>query len=154
MRCLLGDVRQFSTISRRLARLTGILLVAGAVPSTLAAAAEAGMPSMAGSLLRVCAALAAVFGLFLGGVWLVRNWPRLLSRPVRSPDLQVIECRPLGGRQALWVVGYRQQRLLVASSPGGITLLTHLPEAGESEAATAPRADFAAAFQHLLGHRG
>jgi flagellar biogenesis protein FliO len=65
----------------------------------------------------------------------------------------------LGGRHALHVVGYEDQRLLIGSSPGGLTLLTHLP-ASEPEPAKAPveeaseqvnfKAGFAAALQRVL----
>ncbi|MBK7997255.1 MAG: flagellar biosynthetic protein FliO [Verrucomicrobia bacterium] len=36
--------------------------------------------------------------------------------------------KALGGKHALYVVGYQQQRLLLASSPGGVSLVSHLPE--------------------------
>lgn len=154
MRCFHGFVRQVSTTSRRLTRAATTFLLVGFIPVAAAATPEAAVPSMAGSVARVIGALGLVFGLFLGAIWLARNWPRLLSRPVRTPELRVIECRALGGRQAIWVVGYRQQRLLVASSPTGVTLLTQLPDAAAAEVEPAPAADFAVAFQHLLGQRG
>ena len=50
-------------------------------------------------------ALALVW-LFLGGVWLFRNWQRLVIQRGRAPKLNVLEIRSLGGRQALYVVGY------------------------------------------------
>jgi flagellar biogenesis protein FliO len=45
----------------------------------------------------------------------------------------VLEGKSLGPRQALYVVAYEQQRLLIGASAQGLTLLTHLPE-GEAQA--------------------
>ncbi|MBX3747527.1 MAG: flagellar biosynthetic protein FliO [Verrucomicrobiae bacterium] len=112
------------------------------------------LPGLGVSMIRLMGALALVLGLFLGGVWLVRNWQRLSAGRAGRPDLKVIEMRSLGARQALWVVGYRQQRMLVASSPSGVSLLTHLPEAGQDEVVpTAPSLDFQEAFRQVLGRR-
>ena len=47
----------------------------------------------------------------------------------RAPKMNVLETRSLGGRHALLVVGYEQERFLIASSPGGVNLLSHLPGA-------------------------
>ena len=91
------------------------------------------LPAVAPSILRVMGALAVVLGIFLGGVWLFRNWQRLGLQNGRRPKLNVLETRPLGGRQALYVVGYEQSRFLIASSPAGVTLLSHLPEAAPEE---------------------
>jgi flagellar biogenesis protein FliO len=92
-------------------------------------------------------------GLFFGGIWCARNWHRFIARQVRAPELKVLEVKSLGGRQALWIVGYRQQRLLVASSPSGVTLLTELPLAPAGEESPAPAVDFAEAFKQVLGRR-
>ena len=89
----------------------------------------------------------------VGGIWLTRNWRRLARGAVRSPELRIIECRSLGGRQALWIVGYRRQRLLVGSSPAGITLVSELPDASADEPLATPAPDFAEAFRQVLGRR-
>jgi flagellar biogenesis protein FliO len=81
------------------------------------------------SLFRVTGALALVLGLFLGGVWVYRNWRRLARTRGAQPKLNVLEVRSLGGKHALYVIGYEQERLLLSASPTGVTLLTHLPEA-------------------------
>ena len=120
------------------------------------------LPDTGASILRVLGALVLVISLFLGGVWLFRNWQRLAFRKGRAPRLNVLEVRSLGQRQAIYVVGYQQQRILLASSPAGITLLSHLPEEEEAKtavtgatASTAPatRMSFAEAFQHVLNRR-
>jgi flagellar biogenesis protein FliO len=93
-----------------------------------------GKPADVGpSLLRVLGSLAVVLGVFLGGIWLYRNGRSLAFRGGRTPHLNVLECRSLGARQALYVVGYDQERFLVAATPAGINLLSHLPSANPAE---------------------
>jgi flagellar biogenesis protein FliO len=82
-------------------------------------------------------ALALVLGIFLAGVWLFRNWQRLAVQRGRAPKLNVLEIRSLGGRQSIYVVGYEQERFLLASSPAGVNFLTHLPSAGNEETSAA-----------------
>ena len=94
------------------------------------------MPDLGVSLVRVIGALILVLALFLGGVWFVRNWQRLMVRRGRAPRLNVLEVRSLGGRQAIYVVGYQQERFLLASSAAGVNFLTHLPP-GDGDAAEA-----------------
>jgi flagellar biogenesis protein FliO len=100
-------------------------------------------------------ALAAVVALFLGGVWLVRNSQRLGLRRGHSPRLNVLEVKSLGNRHALFVVGYEQQRMLLASSPNGVNLICHLPESDAAEPAPVPvtTVSFADALQHLVGRK-
>lgn len=96
------------------------------------------LPDAGGSVLRVFGALALVIGIFLGGVWLFKNWQTLAAKRGRAPKMSVLETRSLGGRHALHVVGYEQERFLIASSPGGVNLVSHLPGAvAEGEAAEA-----------------
>lgn len=104
------------------------------------------------SLLRVTGALALVIGIFLAGVWLLRNWQRLAVRRGRAPKLNVLEIRSLGGRQSIYVVGYEQERFLLASSPAGVNFLTHLPAAGnEPEGAESkPVVPFSTALAQVL----
>ncbi len=94
-----------------------------------------GLPDPVPSLFRVLGALAVVIGVFLGGVWLYRNWQRLALPRGGRPKLNILETRPLGGRQALYVVGYEQGRFLIAASPAGVSLLSHLPDATLAEGA-------------------
>ena len=76
-------------------------------------------------------------GLFFAGVWFYKNWQRVLWRTKGAPNLNVIEVRSLGGRHALYLVGYHQQRLLLAASPGGVQFITHLPDAEAAPPSTA-----------------
>jgi flagellar biogenesis protein FliO len=106
------------------------------------------------SFVRVIGALALVIGLFLGGVWLFKNWQRLAVQRGRAPKLNILETRSLGGRQAIFVVGYNQERFLIASSPTGVNLLSHLPTAteGEPDSTTknSPAPSFAQALAQVL----
>jgi flagellar biogenesis protein FliO len=113
------------------------------------------LPAAGPSIIRVLGALALVLGIFFGGVWLFRNWQRLTIQRGRAPKLNVLETRPLGGKHALYVIGYDQERFLLSASPTGVNLLTHLPPATGAEAATdapAPTAppSFAQALTKVL----
>jgi flagellar biogenesis protein FliO len=110
-------------------------------------------PDMLGPVLRMAGALILVIALFLAGVWLFKNWQRLALRRGALPKLSVLEIKSLGQRQAIYVVGYEQQRMLLASSPAGVTLLSHLPEAGDEKSAPATRLSFAEAFQQVLARK-
>ena len=94
------------------------------------------LPDAGGSVLRVMGSLLLVLGLFLGGVWLFKNWQRLALKGNRQPKLNVLESRSLGARQGVCVLGYDKQRFLIATSPTGVTLLSHLPDADGGEATT------------------
>jgi flagellar biogenesis protein FliO len=123
--------------------------------NTLAPATTANLPDPSASLLRVFGALALVLGLFLGGAWFFKNWRRLATQRGQQPKLNIHETRSLGARQAIFVVGYEKQRFLVATSPAGVSLLSHLPDAeaiietesGEKNSAPMP---FAQALAQLL----
>ena len=125
--------------------LSGRAETAGAVPT---------MPdtSLTFSLIRTFGALVLVLALFFAGVWLFKNWQRLAARGGRLNRLQVLEVKSLGARHALYVVGYEHQRLLLAASPTGVTMIAHLPEAGEvRDAEPRPSATFAETLRATLG---
>lgn len=112
-----------------------------------------GLPDMGASLVRMAGALAVVVALFLAGVWLFKNWQRLALRQGPVPKLSVLEFRSLGQRQAIYVVGYEQQRMLIGASANGLTLLSHLPAADEAPPEAAPRLSFTEAFQQVLARK-
>jgi flagellar biogenesis protein FliO len=124
-------------------RLAGCLIFAILLSPLLASAAaplstnlppvSPALPDASFSVIRVFGALVLVLGLFLAGVWLFRNWQRLTLQRGRPSQLQILEMKALGGKHALYVVGYQQHRLLLASSPAGVTLVSHLPAADASE---------------------
>ncbi len=149
----------FQTIARFVAVAAGLLSVLACPAETTNAAAitlsSPSLPDTGVSFIRVMGALALVIGVFLGGVWLFRNWQRLTLQRGREPKLNVVEVRSLGGRHALYVVGYEQERFLLAASPAGVNLLTHLPPtemAGEvpSIKSAPPSPSFAQALASVL----
>lgn len=87
------------------------------------------LPDTGLAALRLLGALALVLGLFFAGVWGFRNWQRVFVLKGKSPKMNILEVRALGHRHALYVVGYEQQRLLLATSPAGVALISHLPPA-------------------------
>lgn len=112
------------------------------------------LPDAGLSLLHVFGALALVIGIFFGGVWCFKNWQRLGGPRGCAPKLNVLETRSLGGRHSVFVVGYEQERFLIASSPAGVNLLSHLPAAPEGENAAPeknpPPSSFAQALAQML----
>ena len=97
-----------------------------------------GSAAVAFSLFRVLGALAIVLAVFFGGVWFFRHWQRTVIAKGHAPKLTLLETKALGQRHAIYVVGYEQQRLLIAASPAGVTMLTTLPAAGLDAAAEVP----------------
>jgi flagellar biogenesis protein FliO len=135
-----------------------VLLFLGTVPACLAEPASiptlhSDLPNVGLSAIRALAALALVLAVFFGGVWLFRNGQRLVWRKTGSPKLSILESRPIGNRFAIHVVGYEQQRLLIGSSPSGISLLSQLPPGAAAvteSAAPAGPASFAQFLQNTL----
>jgi flagellar biogenesis protein FliO len=107
--------------------LTPFLLSAAPLLSTNLPPISPTLPDASFSVIRVFGALVLVLGLFLGGVWIFKNWQRVALHRGRPSQLQVVEMKSLGGKHALYVVGYQQQRLLLACSPSGVSLVSHLP---------------------------
>ncbi len=110
------------------------------------------MPDPTFTVVRMFGAFIFVVALFLCGVWLWRNWQRLLARRGQAPKLQVVEARSLGARHTLYVVRYEQERWMLAASPTGVSVLAHLPLAEEPDRAPAEEAApaFAAKLHQLL----
>jgi flagellar biogenesis protein FliO len=102
------------------------------------------------SVVRVFGSLVVVLALFLGAVWLFKNWQRVAIYKGRTPKLNVLEIKSLGNRHALYLVGYEDQRFLIASSPAGVNLLTHLPEADGEPVAAVPVPTFAQSLRQTL----
>ncbi len=133
--------------------LTSPVVSTNALPPTPSLAE---MPSAASSLFRVLGALALVFAMFFGGVWLFRNWQRTVIAKGQAPKLAILETKALGQRHAIYVVGYEQQRLLIAASPAGVAMLTTLPDApvtATDEAPTANKMNFTDALRQALQRR-
>jgi flagellar biogenesis protein FliO len=142
---------------RAVCLVSAFCILNSAIAETNSAATPLVAPSLpdAGlSIVRVFGALVLVIGIFLGGIWLFKNWQRLAVQRGRAPKLNVLETRSLGGRHAIYVVGYNQERFLISSSPGGVNLLSHLPSATEGEsdatAKNSPAPSFAQALTQVL----
>ena len=87
---------------------------------------------------------------------MVRNWQRAGGQGGRTAKLAILETRSLGNRQAIYVVGYERERFLIASSPGGVNLLSHLATAAEGELAATggtPAPSFAQALTQVLKNK-
>ena len=106
------------------------------------------LPEVGFSVIRVFGALALVLALFLAGVWLFKNWQRLALQRGRPAQLQVVEMKHLGGKHALYVIAYQQQRLLLACSPNGVSLVSQLPPGDPAE--MEPPAVSSPNFVHVL----
>lgn len=123
---------------------------------TNAAAAAMPVPSAGVALVRMAGSLAVVIALFFGGVWCFRNVHRLkpAGGKIKERKLQVLEGKTLGPRQAVYVVAYEQQRMLIGASAQGLSLLTHLPECTEkpSPDSIVP-VSFGEALLHALGRK-
>lgn len=110
------------------------------------------LPDAGVSLFRVTGALALVIGLFLAGVWVYRNWQRVLRPRSQQPKLNVLEVRSLGGKHALYVVAYESERFLLAASPTGVNLVSQLAPADAAPAAEPAPATPALSFAESLAH--
>jgi flagellar biogenesis protein FliO len=126
------------------------LAVSARAQATNGVAAAPPLPDVGGSFVRVLGALALVLGIFLGGVWLFKNWQRLANRTGAVPKLNIVESRSLGARQGVFVVGYDKQRFLVAASPAGVNLLSHLPDAETVDAETPQKTSAPMPFAQAL----
>lgn len=92
------------------------------------------LPDIGTSVLRMVGALVFVLAIFLCGVWLLKRWQgQGAVRTGRPAKLRILETRHLGARQALHVVGYEKKRLLISSSPSGISFLSPLPAVEQEE---------------------
>lgn len=120
---------------------------------TFADASAPALPDAGTSMLRVFGALLIVLSLFFGGVWLFKNSQRVLGRPNGASKLNVLEVKSLGNRQALYVVGYGRQRMLLGSSPVGVSLVSQLPEASEQEPPQAVMPSFGETLQRVLNRK-
>lgn len=115
------------------------------------------LPGVGLSLVRLLGAFSLVVALALGGVWVLRNWARWAPQSGSQRTLKVLEMRMLGGRQSLVVVGYEDQRMLLATSPSGVSFLCRLPavEPGElPPVVTELPPTFLDALSTVAGRRG
>ena len=133
------------------ATVSGADAVTNLVTAPLTGAAT---PSLLGPLVRMLGAVALLLALLFGVQWWLRQNRQSVAGRNPAKRLNVLEVKSLGHRHVLYVVGYEQQRLLIATSPAGINLLTPLPEATPQAAETvAPVVSFADALMQVVGRR-
>ncbi len=143
----------FLLFFRNRVALTGMFLLLGAsvhAQTTNLVSTAPPLPNVSASFIRVIGALALVLGVFLGGIWVFKNWQRLTQRNGSTPKLNILESRSLGARQGVFVIGYDKQRFLVAAAPTGINLLSHLPDAEISDAETPEKTSAPMPFAQAL----
>ena len=132
---------------------------ASAAPEEAAAAAPAAPWADSGmSLLRTAGSVGLVICLILGGFLLFRRYaPQILNKPPAERTLRLIETLAMGEKRSIALVQAGGRKLLLASTPGQITLLTSFADlatgnpdqAGEAREAEAP-ATPAGSFRSLL----
>lgn len=84
------------------------------------------LPDATGSVFRVLAALAVVMAVFVGMLWVIRNWQNLIAKRNGAPKLIIEEARAIGNRSTLYLVTHVDRTLLIASSPQGVHFLADL----------------------------
>ena len=99
------------------------ILPPGSLTNALAAP---DLSSAAGSLARMLGALALVFALLIGALWIYRHWQQLLLQRTPVSGLRVVDVKSLGQRLSVYVVAYRHQQVLIGGSPNGLSLLSPL----------------------------
>jgi flagellar biogenesis protein FliO len=94
-------------------------------------------PTIIASAVRTIGALMVVLSVILMGAWAFKNKEKFASKlaggRVREAKLHVLETKSLGARHSICVVAYDNQRILLSTSPTGVTMLTQLPEATREE---------------------
>ena len=143
--------------SSALKKFLKLLFLALTLVMTIGAETTAGasaVPSMGVAVFRMVGSLAIVIALFFAGAWIFRNSHRFSRSANQQRKLQVLEARSLGARQAVYVVAYEQQRLLIGSSSQGLTLLTQLPDgSSQPEGERIVPVSFGEALMQALGRK-
>jgi len=111
-----------------------IPLMQASTSLTNAGASSPDLSGAAGSLFRLTGALALVFAVLIGVVWMYRQWQRVMLQRAPATGLRILDVKNLGQRTSLYVVAYRQQQFLIGGSSNGLNLLSTLdsdPSEGE-----------------------
>lgn len=86
-----------------------------------------------GSVLRMLGAFIFVIAIFLVFTWFFKNKNGIFGLQHRKGALKIIEVKHIGSRQALIVVGYGKERILVGATANNISFISKLPDEKESE---------------------
>ena len=113
--------------------------------------------SLAGAAVRMLGSLVLVLGLLFAGILLFKRWRGLTPGGKQPARIRVLETRSLAQRQTLYLVTCEGQRLLIAGSPMGISLVTQLPaqpaENLPEALASSPALHFVEALNNALGRK-
>ncbi|MEY3547224.1 MAG: hypothetical protein RLZZ313_1586, partial [Verrucomicrobiota bacterium] len=82
------------------------ILPPGSLTNALAAP---DLSSTAGTLGRMLGALALVFAVLIGALWIYRHWQQFLLQRTPVSGLRVVDVKSLGQRLSVYVVAYRHQ---------------------------------------------
>jgi flagellar biosynthetic protein FliO len=142
---------------------------AGATPSTATvnstppvaaeaplAAPSSGLKEMALPMIKTVGGIGLVISLVLVGYMMFRRFaPQYMGKNAKERVLKLIETLPMGDKRSIMLVQAGGRRLLLASTPGQITLLTAIADtAGAVPRSTVEAADAelpaAASFRNLF----
>lgn len=86
--------------------------------------------------MRVTGALAVVVAVGIAGIYFFKRFLGFGIVRGGAQELQILEMKSLGGRQAMYVVGYRSKRFVLGVSPDRIQLVCRLPDEPDSGRST------------------
>jgi len=113
--------------------------------------------ALATAAVRMLGSLVLVLGLLFAAIWLLKRWRGLGPGGSREPKIRVVETRSLAQRQTLYLVTCEGQRLLIAGSPMGVSLLAQLPAQPADSLPEAlpnsPTVHFVEALNNALGRK-
>ena len=130
--------------------MMGSALAAGTNDLAWSGAATGGTTSLVGPAVRMLGSLVLVLGLLFAAIWLLKRWRGLGVSGGRTPKIRIVETRSLAQRQTLYLVTCEGQRLLIAGSPMGVSLVTQLPAQPVEEAPDALPSSSAVHFVEAL----
>ena len=136
--------------SRRPLPLPACVILAAFAAVAMPAVAQSGPPDMGGSLFQMLAGLAAVVGLLVASLWLLKR----LSAP-RGPAgglLKVVSATAVGPRERVVIVELGETWLVLGVAPGRVTTLHQIPRMAGTVSA-APGGDFPDWLKKVLERR-
>ena len=101
--------------------------------------------------------LVLVLGILFAGILLFKRWRGSTPGGKRPARIRVLETRSLAQRQTLYLISCEGQRLLIAGSPMGISLVSQLPAQPVEDLPEAmpssPTLHFVEALNNALGRK-
>ena len=118
--------------------LTNVISAGSTMTNAVLGSGKPDSVSTFGSILRLGGSLLIVLGVLLAVVWLLRQWQRIAAKTGPLASLRLIESLSLGSKQALYLVECEGQRMLLGSSPAGLSLLSSIPQTSSSPPTPTP----------------